>query len=188
LAWNKWVVCGFALQHFSGSPMRAPFRILLITIVALLMASSAQAQTQAQRPVLEWRTFVVPPYGTKIDYPAGIFVPAGDPEKGVGQRFDRSDGRAVLTVYSRDNEQGDTPASYLKKNLRVDRSAIEYQRVTRGFFAISMEREDLIFYSRCNFSRRGAIHCFDLAYPKEEERAWDAIVTRISLSLRPLEG
>jgi hypothetical protein len=152
------------------------------------LASSVQAQPQAQRPVLEWKTFVVPEYGTKIDYPAGIFVPAGDPEKGVGQKFDRSDGRAVLTVYSRDNEQGDTPASYLKKNLRVDRSAIGYQRVTRGFFAISMDREDLIFYSRCNFSRRGAIHCFDLAYPKEEERAWDAIVTRISLSLRPLEG
>ena len=168
--------------------MRVPFRILLITIVALLMASSAQAQPEAQRPVLEWKTFVVPEYGTKIDYPAGIFVPAGDPEKGVGQKFDRSDGRAVLTVYSRDNEQGDTPASYLKKNLRVDRSAIGYQRVTRGFFAISMDREDLIFYSRCNFSRRGAIHCFDLAYPKEEEREWDAIVKRISLSLRPLEG
>jgi hypothetical protein len=51
-----------------------------------------------------------------------------------------------------------------------------------------MEREGLIYYSRCNFSRAGAMHCFDLVYPKEEERAWDAVVTRISLSLRPLEG
>jgi hypothetical protein len=168
--------------------MRVPFRFLPIVIVALLMASAAHAQPQAQRPVLDWRTFVVPQYGTTVEYPAGIFVPAGAPEKGIGQRFDRSDGRAVLSIYSRDNEQGDTPAGYLRKNLRVGRSAIEYQRVTRSFFAISMEREGMIYYSRCNFSRAGAIHCFDLVYPKEEERAWDAVVTRISLSLRPLEG
>jgi len=168
--------------------MRLPLRFLPITMVALLTASAAHAQIQAQRPVLDWRTFVVPQYGTTIDYPAGIFVPAGAPEKGVGQRFDRPDGRAVLSIYSRDNEQGDTPAGFLRKNLRVDRSEIGYQRVTRGFFAISMERQGMIYYSRCNFSRAGAMHCFDLVYPKEEERAWDAVVTRISLSLRPLEG
>ena len=168
--------------------MRVPFRFPPITIVALLLASAAPAQPQAQRPLLDWRTFVVPQYGTTVDYPAGIFVPAGAPEKGIGQRFDRPDGRAVLSIYSRDNEQGDTPASFLRKNLRVERSEIEYQRGTRGFFAISMERQGMIYYSRCNFSRAGAIHCFDLAYPNEEERAWDAVVTRISLSLRPLEG
>jgi hypothetical protein len=168
--------------------MRVPFRFLPITIVALLMSSAVPAQLRAQRPDLEWRTFVVPQYGTTIDYPAGIFVPTGAPEKGIGQRFDRSDGRAVLSIYSRDNEQGDTPASFLRRNLRVERSGIEYQRVTRGFFAISMERQGMIYYSRCNFSRAGAMHCFDLVYPKEEERAWDAVVTRISLSLRPLEG
>src|SRR5262245_43007624 len=88
------------------------------------MASSAQAQ----RPVLDWRMFVVPQYGTRIDYPAGIFIPAGDPEKGVGRRFERHDGRAVLSIYSRDNAEGDTPESYLRKNLRVERSAIGYRR------------------------------------------------------------
>jgi hypothetical protein len=29
------------------------------------------------------------------------------------------------------------------------------------------------------------IHCVDLRYPRGEKRAWDRIVTRISLSLRP---
>jgi hypothetical protein len=66
----------------------------------------------------------------------------------------------------------------------------QYRRVTPSFFAISAEREGMIYYSRCNFSTlRGAtIHCFDLVYPQSEKRAWDAIVTRISLSLRPLRG
>ena len=66
----------------------------------------------------------------------------------------------------------------------------KYTRIARSFFAISSEREGVILYSRCNFSKRGrgAIHCFDLLYPQEEKRSWDAVVTRISLSLRPLEG
>src|SRR5207244_7950854 len=78
----------------------------------------------------------------------------------------------------------------LRHNLRVSRSALDYARITPSFFAISSERDGVILYSRCNFSRgaRGAIHCFDLKYPQEEKRSWDAVVTRISLSLRPLES
>jgi len=78
----------------------------------------------------------------------------------------------------------------LRNNLRIARAALEYERVTRSFFAISSIREGVVYYSRCNFSWHagGAVHCFDLTYPQQEERAWDAIVTRISRSLRPLEG
>ena len=71
----------------------------------------------------------------------------------------------------------------------MDRSALDYTRIARSFFAISSEHDGVILYSRCNFSRAGrAIHCFDLVYPQEEKRSWDAVVTRISLSLRPIEG
>jgi hypothetical protein len=70
------------------------------------------------------------------------------------------------------------------------KSGLDYVRIARSFFAISSERDDVILYSRCNFSggARGVIHCFDLKYPREEKRSWDAVVTRISLSLRPLES
>ena len=47
---------------------------------------------------LDWQTFVVPGFGTTVEYPAGIFsVPDGKAEKGVGQRFTSADGRAVLS-------------------------------------------------------------------------------------------
>src|SRR6202048_4250712 len=133
------------------------------------------------------QTFKVPEYGTRVEYPAGIFAAVGEAEKGVGQRFESDDGHAVLSVYARENEDGDTPTSYLRKNLR--QPARDYERVTRSFFAISMERDGTIFYSRCNFSHSAgsSIHCFDLVYPQAEKRAWDRVVTRISLSLRPLE-
>jgi hypothetical protein len=122
--------------------------------------------------------------------PASIFAPAGNPEKGIGQRFERADGQAVLSIYSRPNESGENPTTYLRNNLWMERSALDYVRITRSFFAISSEREGVILYSRCNFSgrARGVIHCFDLKYPQAEKRAWDAVVTHMSLSLRPLES
>ena len=159
-------------------------------ILALSVLRSADAQVR-EREELDWQSFQVPEFGTTVDYPASIFSePDGRPEKGTGQRFDSANGRAVMTIYARENEDGDTPASYLKKNLRVARSALDYERVTRSFFAISLERNGVVLYSRCNFSSDagGAIHCFDLVYPQAVNRNWDEIVTRISRSLRPLEG
>jgi hypothetical protein len=172
--------------------MRALAKCVMGTVLlACSMLSSAEARVSGRHSeAFDWQTFTVPDFGTQVEYPAGIFaVSDGAAEKGVGQRLRSADGRAILTVYSRDNEAEDTPASYLKNNLRLPRSALDYERVTPTFFAISSVRQGLIFYSRCNFSSDagGVLHCFDLVYPQREQRAWDAIVTRISRSLRPLE-
>jgi hypothetical protein len=165
-------------------------RWLCIILVVLGWFAREPARGRETIPTLDWQTFDVPEYGTKIDYPAGIFAPAGAPEKGVGKRFETTDGRAILSVYGRDNGDGDTPASYLNRYLRVGQATLDYRRITQSFFAVSMERDGLIYYSRCNFSRGpvGGLHCFDLVYPEEEKRAWDPVVTRLSLSLRPIEG
>jgi hypothetical protein len=119
-----------------------------------------------------------------LEYPARLFAPVGEAEKGVGQRFEREGGRAVLSIYASENQDADTPASYLKKNLR--QPALDYERVTRFFFAISMERDGTIFYSRCNFSaRRSTIHCLDLVYPQSKKGLGPRGNTH-ELSLRPL--
>jgi hypothetical protein len=137
-------------------------------LVAASVLSGADARVPPrQSDALDWQTFTIPGFGS----------------------LRTSDGRAVLTIYSRENDTAETPASYLKNNLRLARSALDYERITPSFFAISSVRQGVIFYSRCNFSSEmgGAVHCFDLVYPQREQRAWDAIVTRISRSLRPLE-
>lgn len=173
--------------------MRALWTCVMGTaLVTFFVATGADARVSARLwEAFDWQTFTVPDFGTQVEYPAGIFaVDDGKAEKGTGERFSSADGRALLTIYSRPNEAGETPASYLKNNLRLSRSALDYERVTTSFFAISSSRQGLIFYSRCNFSSDadGALHCFDLVYPEREKRAWDEIVTRISRSLRPLEG
>ena len=167
--------------------MRAISFLLSGLIGSFLLTQYIRAEARAEVRILDWQSFEVPEFGTRVEYPARIFTAVGEAEKGVGRRFESKDGRAILSIYARENEDDDTPASYLRKNLR--QRTLDYERVTRSFFAISSERDGIIYYSRCNFSRpaRGSLHCFDLVYPQAEKRAWDSVVTRISLSLRPLE-
>jgi len=135
-----------------------------------------------------WTAFLEPSLGTRMDLPSAVFSQAnGAAYRGVGRQFKTADGRAALAIYSQRNNQRDTPASYLRKNFSFPRTTVSYERVTRDFFAVSGVREGLIYYSRCNVSATGAtLHCFDLQFPARERTAWDAIVTRMSRSLRPL--
>ena len=138
----------------------------------------------------DWTTFVEPNLGTRLELPSEVFsVHEGPAPRGTGEQYKTTDGRAVLAIYSQPNSRHEKPETYLRRNYRVPRAAIDYVRVSRSFFAVSAINEGTIYYSRCNFSRSsgGTIHCFDLKYPVGEKRMWDDIVTRMSRSLEPLE-
>jgi hypothetical protein len=184
--------CCFSRCFNKRSGKAGPMKKLCASVIAIVVVSLgglASGKAQQRDGTAGWTTFSVPQFGTRVAFPATIFsVPEGKSQKGIGQRFRTSDGRAIFSIYSTANDAGETPAAYLRNNLRRPRSALQYQRVTSSFFAISEETREKVYYSRCNFSTAGAIHCFDLEYPRREKRAWDAIVTRISRSLRPLHG
>jgi hypothetical protein len=155
----------------------------ILVFAAALAAASPDAQAQSGGAEPGWRPYVDERTGTRVDFPAATFsVDAGEPERGIGRVFESDDGRAKFSAYSLDNEEGDTPRSYLRKFLKVDPSTIDYRRVTARFFAVSGVRNGEVYYSRCNF--HGRLHCIFISYPEREVRAWDGIVTRISLSLR----
>jgi hypothetical protein len=161
--------------------MRRLFPICGITLALAGFPQQAPAQPG-------WTTYV-DAAGTRVEYPAHVFSREnGRPEIGTGRRFSTADGRAHLSIYTLPNSRGQSPASYLNRNMRGPRSALNYDRVARNFFAVSMNRRGTVLYRRCNFSgnRGGTMYCIDLAYPVSEKRAWDAPVTRISRSLRPL--
>jgi hypothetical protein len=141
------------------------------------------AQAQDLGGDLGWKRYSVQQTGTEVDFPAGLFpVDAGPPERGVGRVFESEDGRAKFSAYTLENEADETPRSYLRKHLKVGPAAIDYRRVTGRFFVVSGVRDGEIYYSRCNF--RSRMHCIFMSYPERELRAWDRIVTRVSLSLR----
>ena len=97
-----------------------------------------------------------------------------------GRHLFTKDYRANLTIKSFPNPDNDSPAVFLEK-MRPP-ADIQYRRVTPKFFAISSVRNGHTWYNRCNRAN-GFMNCVLINYPAVEERQWDAVVTRISLSL-----
>ena len=154
-------------------------RVLLVGALGTLPTSLASAQERAG-----WNRYYEPQAGASVDYPSGVFATAVGPSKrGIGRRFVSRDGRSMLSVYSLRNSAGDTPSSFVRKNVRSDLRRVEYERITPRFLALSTAKAGRIFYTRCNFGRSRIIHCFEVAYPARDKRAWDSVVTRMSHSL-----
>jgi hypothetical protein len=149
---------------------------LVGTLLLALLTSTAMAYPQ---PV-QWQTYSIAATGTSVDIPTSIFTEKAEGPGGYGERLKTDDGKAELTVQAGPNRDNDTPARFLAK--RHPPAHMQYKRVTSRFFAVSGYKRDKVYYSRCNFSP-GVVHCITIDYPASEERAWDDIVTRISLSL-----
>jgi len=147
-----------------------------LAIFTVVLSSSI---TLAQ-PV-SWKKYSISETGTSVDIPSSVFTELAGKPDGHGQQFRTPDGRADMTVQSAPNGAGDSPAAFLRK--KNPPSHIIYRRITPDFFVVSSIRDDKIWYDRCNFSDR-LVHCVLINYPASEKQQWDAIVTRISKSLR----
>jgi len=147
-----------------------------LVLAFVLGASTSMASAQPVR----WTRYTIPQTGTSMDLPSSIFTEEAGRPDGYGQRFRTADGRADLTIQAAPNVANDSPATFLAKKHPPPR--IQYKRVTPRFFAVSSYKGDKVWYNRCNFSGR-LVHCVLINYPAEEERAWDNVVTRMSLSL-----
>jgi hypothetical protein len=146
--------------------------IVLLSFMPLAGATAAS---------LEWRRYAIPATGLSVDVPISIFEEdRGATEGTPGRHLFTKDYRANLTIKSFPNPDNDSPAFFLEK-MRPP-ADIQYRRVTPKFFAISSVRNGHTWYNRCNRAN-GFMNCVLINYPAVEERQWDAIVTRISLSL-----
>jgi hypothetical protein len=159
------------IAHMAARQLLA---IILVNLVPAAISSAAAA---------EWRKYAIQETGLSVDVPVTVFTEdAGGPEGTAGRRFFTADRRADLTIKSLPNPANDSPASFLEKMQPP--AGIQYKRVTSRFFAVSSIKDGRTWYNRCN--RAGSyMNCVLLNYPAAEDRQWDAIVTRISLSLAP---
>jgi hypothetical protein len=151
----------------------------LFAIIAFALIPAALSPAAAA----EWRKYNLPDTGLSVDVPVTVFAEdAGPAEGSAGRILYTADRRADLTIKSIPNAENDTPASFLAKMQPPAR--IQYRRVTDRFFAVSSIKDGRTWYNRCNRAGR-FMNCILINYPAAEDRQWDAIVTRISLSLAP---
>jgi hypothetical protein len=153
-------------------------RFFTAVFLAAMVVGVAMAQSR-------WETYVNARFGTRADYPADLFTRRDPPpENGDGRRFLTTDGRARLAIWGGYNVENDTPASYFERLF--EKEGVTYRQITKTYYVASGRRGANIFYERCNF-RKGdmaTIDCFEITYPAAEKKAWDAVVARISKSLR----
>lgn len=159
-------------------------RTLLIGLCLSLLGLLPLPPSAAAQPAAQWTTYRNAS-GTSVPFPADLFTVRGGEGTPRGEVFTSADGRARLHIFALANERNESPAQFIRRVIVDDRRKLTYERVTRDFFVFSAPENDRILYRRCNFARDRMIHCVDLRYPRVEKRAFDGIVTRMSLSLRP---
>jgi hypothetical protein len=157
------------------------FRLVAIGAASLILALP---QALAAPSDAGW-TILHDERGTSVQYPREVFPIDAGQGTPQGRMFATPDGRARLHVFAIRNERGESPQQFLRRVFPRNRGRLSYDRVSSNFFAVSQPSGARILYRRCNFPGDGIIRCVDLQYPRSEKRAWDGIVTRISLSLRP---
>ena len=157
-----------------------------VAAAIVLTAAAASCPSFAEIDA-DWRSFDDRASGTHVEYPAVIFSVSEASQSGdrPGQAFATRDGRAHLAVFAVHNPGRRSAAAFIASNLRVPASTLHYQRTTSSFFVVSGIHDDNIFYARCNSSAdHTRLHCINMVYPAREKRRWDAVVTRISRTLR----
>src|SRR5262245_43560403 len=161
--------------------------VFALVLAAMGTAACHDIAAAAERPS-GWGRYRDRQLGMAFDFPSHIFSLKSAEQGREGVVFSTPDGRARIRVFSVDNEANDTPRSYLRKIAQPDGAKFPYVRTKRRFFVASGTRAGNIFYSRCNFRSSGErVSCFQLDYPQAEKRAWDDVVTRISLSLAAVD-
>jgi hypothetical protein len=154
------------------------FALLLAALAILAPAALAQG----------WRVHT-DPVGTRIELPAGfVQVGPGAPD-GSGARF-RADDGAEVRVYGSINRDrlgmADILAALIANNGAAYRD-VTYRQAGRDWFVLSGYRDNrtTIFYARYELSQDDrVISAFEITYPARLRRAYDSIVTRMSLNFR----
>ena len=152
-----------------------PNNLLVALVCGLIPATAGAGDTR-------WRQYVIPQTGACSGYPGDHFYRgrgAAGWRHGTAFFHKGSSGRSDRPVRSQPREHN-SPATLLAK--RHPPAEIQYKRVTSRFFAVSSIRNGRTWYNRCNRANE-YMNCVLINYPAAEDRQWDAVVTRISLSL-----
>jgi hypothetical protein len=168
------------------APMPGATWLVSIVLGCLAVVTDAAARDQAGADRTSgWGRYRDRDFGMTFDFPAHIFSLKSAEQGGEGVVFSTPDGRARIRLFAFRNEANDTPRRYLGRIAKAGEGRFTYVRTTPRFFVASGTRDSAIFYRRCNFpaSSDHRVACFHMDYPQREKRAWDGVVTRISLPL-----
>lgn len=149
----------------------------VIALAAIALASFAVAG--------DWTPYGNARYNYRIETPPD-FSKIEESENGDGGTSKSSDGRASLAVWGSYLTEGDF-AGEVKWRLGQERSgdwSVAYQRHGLKWAVWSGSKGSRIYYERAISVCDGAAAYFRLEYDKTQAKTFDAVVTRLTKSLR----
>ena len=152
---------------------------------ALAAVAFCVASGQATADDLRWATLHNARFGSSIEFPSGLFTDFDPPRDGSGAMlFRTSDGSAYVYLSGVSRSNMVEPHLALQDRVAAADGAVDYARATSSFYALSRINRGAVHYTRCNYSARADVACFEISYPQVEAKWWDPVVTRMSRSLK----
>ncbi|HKQ95581.1 MAG TPA: hypothetical protein VJS40_08245 [Aestuariivirgaceae bacterium] len=143
--------------------------------------------TESLAADLHWRIYEDTDFGCVLDYPAALFRP-GPSNPDEPRRFSSKSADVYFRIQGVENANGWTPQAIREQYLSADMPGdVTYDRTRSDFVVLSGYRGESIFYTKVAVSTDRSSACvFEITYPREQKKAFDRIVTRMSRSLRSL--
>lgn len=159
---------------------------VLPAILAVALAALTPATSHAQA---KWLTYTNVRFAFAVDYPADLFPSYVESDNSDGATFNAAGEGVEFRAFGFWNNDHQRPRALLKE--RYEGKKLDYSAVKQDSFVASGRQQGrdgaAIFYDRCNFAGERVI-CVNLVYPAADKKKWDAIVPRLTRSLRALAG
>ncbi len=158
-----------------------------ISLVELLPGSAA-APAPVVAPVAAgadaWAVYLNPRFGTRIDYPVGLFHALPPPDNGDGLSFATADGSARFLVFGQFNiDDLDARAMMARDRDWGNYDKVTYQSAGNGWYVLSGYSGSDIFYRKAVIdAAAGVVHVFEITYPQADRARFDPVVTRMAKS------
>jgi len=135
----------------------------------------------------EWTTYSNPRFGASVDVPPGFVNDVPESENGDGLIFHSGDKLAELLVWGGNLTDGDFKLdSAIRLNRELDDDwQVSYKDSGDDWSVYSGSRSDRIMYARAISSCHAtqAVY-FRIEYPEAQKKEYDAVVERLSKSLK----
>ena len=155
---------------------------VLPAILAAALAALAPAASHAQAT---WLTYTNARFAFAVDYPADLFPSYVLSDNSDGATFNAAGEGVAFRAFGFWNNDHQRPAALLRE--RYEGKTLGYSVVKRDYFVASGKQDGrdgaAIFYDRCNLAGERVV-CVNLVYPAADRKKWDAIVQRLTRSLR----
>lgn len=163
-----------------------------LVVAAAPLAGAAATETSRGTILTQgWSTYKNQKFGFQLSYPGGLFIAAPTPNSESGGVWKSTDGVARLIATAAPNDTSETLESY-RSFVMAESYAdaqLDYAPVKDTWFVLSGRKGDTMFYERITFVCEGRyIYGWQLNYPAEQRRKYDAIVEAIHRSYKVGRG